>query len=291
MTPVGDRPLALVTGASGFIGRAVVDAAPGPVRVLHHRTPPMSGHPSIHGDLLDPTADFAAWTHEVGRVLHLARPAAGSGWRRRRIARRTNVATGRFVAHLLREDVQALAVHGSLSYGDRGEDLVQTSDPVRPTGYATAYARGEAPWRAAVDAGHLALVRAPWVLGPGSWFDMLYAGPTVPVIEGGQAWMSIVTTDGLARWLWTQSEARGVLHPPLLARLRQADFAMTVAEVRGVPTTDVGASLLTARHGHDATRSIVASLRLDDGHGDLSEGEPARAALRDAVHAVVASRS
>lgn len=291
MTSVGDSPLALVTGASGFVGRAVVDAAPGPVRVLHHRTPPSSGHPSVHGDLLDPNADFAAWTHEVGRVLHLARPAAGSGWRRRRVARRTKAATGRFVAHLQREGLQALAVHGSLSYGDRGEDLVRTSDPVRPTGYAKAYACGEAPWRDAVDAGHLALVRAPWVLGAGSWFDMLYAGPTVPVISGGHAWMSIVTTDGLARWLWTQEEARGVLHPPMLARVRQAAFAETVAEVRGVPTTEVGVPFLTARYGHDAARSIVASLRLDDGHGDQSEGERARAALRDAVQAVVASRS
>lgn len=291
MTQVGEAPLSLVTGASGFIGTAVVQHAQGPLRLVQHRRPLTGEHALIEGDLLDASTDFGTWTKGVDRVLHLARPAAGSAWRRRRVAARTVDGAKRFVAHLLDTGLHGLAVHGSLSYGDRGEDLVGPESSIHPVGYAKAYARGEAPWRHAAEQGRLGVVRAPWVLGPGSWFDLLYTGPTVPVFDEGHAWMSIVTREGLARWLWTQHEAKGVFHPPLLARVRQRDFASLVAKARGVPTAAMPSTALAAQHGRQARAAIMASLRLDDGRGETSESEQAMAALEDALHDVVAGRS
>ena len=165
----------------------------------------------VRGDLLEPGLPWSSWLDGMTRLVHAARPSAGTDRGRRRIAKRTAVANEALLSAAHTHGVPALAVHGSLSYGDRGEAMVHAGADVNPIGYAEAYAVGEAPWRARVGPG-CTVVRAPWILGPGSWFSMLYGGPTVPCFGDGSMWMSIVDVDAFASWVWTVAdEAPGAL--------------------------------------------------------------------------------
>ena len=168
-----------------------------------------------------------------------------------------------------------ILMHGSLSYGHRGEDLVHADSILNPVGYAKAYSIGEKPW---VDylhsGGGVKIVRAHWVLGPGSWFEMLYCDQTIPLFGAGRQWMSLVSLESLADFTWSiLSDEPGVYHPPLLYRCRQSEFAKIVSEIRGVGISVVSRSDLTRKYGKMATDSICSSIRLDDGNGMTSESE------------------
>ena len=152
---------------------------------------------------------------------------------------------------------------------------MHTDSILNPVGYAKAYSIGERPW---VDylhsGGGVKIVRAPWVLGPGSWFEMLYCEEKIPVFGDGSQWMSLVSVESLADFTWSVlSDEPGVYHPQLLYRCRQSDFAKIVSEIRGVAISVVSRSGLTRKYGKMATDSICSSIRLDDGNGMSSESE------------------
>ena len=185
--------------------------------------------------------------------------------------------------------VHVVAVHGSLSYGCQGENEIKPGDDLHPVGFAEAYALAEGPLRQFAEAGGQASVfRAPWVLGSGSWYAQMYAkGPSVPVLGRGHQWMSLVTVEDLAVQIWeaVMTQQRGVIHPTLLHRCRQADFARTVSDITHRPLSKVGRWRLW-RWEPQMRRSVMASIRLSDGHGERSESERSRAALREALLAI-----
>ena len=155
--------------------------------------------------------------------------------------------------------VPALAVHGSLSYGDRGEAMVHAGADVNPIGYAEAYAVGEAPWRARVGPGYRRARPASLVPVRGSrcsTADRLY-----PVL--------VTEACGCPSWMWTPrvvgvtvaDEAPGVVvHPPLLVRCRQRDFAARVGEARGATIEAWSEARTRKAYGKQAAASIFASL-------------------------------
>ena len=158
---------------------------------------------------------------------------------------------------------------------------MQTDSILNPVGYAEAYSIGERPW---VDylysGGGVKVVRAPWVLGPGSWFEMLYCDEKIPVFGDGSQWMSLVSVESLADFTWSVlGDVPGVYHPPLLYRCRQSDFAKIVSEIRGVGTSVVSRPHLTRKYGKMATDSICSSMRLDDGNGMSSESDSSQEKL------------
>ena len=279
MTSLSTSHPTFLTGATGFVGRALLDRADRSLRVLAHTTPVEAQHEVVHGDLLETGHPWSAWFEGMTRLVHAARPSAGTDRGRRRIAKRTAAGNEALLLAAQAHAVPALAVHGSLSYGDCGEALVHSGTEVRPVGYAEAYAVGEAPWRARAGPA-CTVVRAPWILGPGSWFSMLYSGPTVPCFGDGSMWMSIVELESFASWVWTTADEApgGVVHPPLLVRCRQRDFAERVAHARGVGVETWTSSRTRRAHGKHAAASIFASLRMDDGQGEAAEES---AALRD----------
>ena len=73
------------------------------------------------------------------------------------------------------------------------------------------------------------LIRAPWILGTGSWFDLIYATGPVPVHDGRSP---LDVHRGRARvgHMGMAIEPAGggrILHAPLLARVRQRTFAQS----------------------------------------------------------------
>ena len=288
MTSLTAPQPALLTGASGFVGRRLLHSADRPLRVLAHASPVESEHEVVRGDLLEPGLPWSSWLDGMTRLVHAARPSAGTDRGRRRIAQRPAGANEALLSAAHAHGVPALAVHGSLSYGDRGEAMVHAGAEVNPIGYAEAYAVGEAPWRARAGPG-CTVVRAPWILGPGSWFSMLYGGPTVPCFGDGSMWMSIVDVDAFASWVWTVADEApgGVVHPPLLVRCRQRDFAARVAEARGATIEAWSEARTRKAYGKQAAASIFASLRMEDGHGDAAEGPESLLDLEQVLQSVI----
>ena len=187
---------ALLTGASGFVGRRLLHSADRPLRVLAHSSPVDLEHEVVRGDLLEPGLPWTSWLDGMTRLVHAARPSAGTDRGRRRIAKRTAVANEALLSAAHTHGVPALAVHGSLSYGDRGEAMVHAGADVNPIGYAEAYAVGEAPWRAPV--------------GPGAP-SCAPRGSLVPVrgsrcSTADRLYLVLVTEAcGCPSWMWTPS--------------------------------------------------------------------------------------
>lgn len=267
----------LVTGGSGFIGSRIIKASTSNIRALVHKEAVEGSKiDRVYGDFLSGENQFKKWIDGVNSIIHAARPSSGNAAGRYRIARRTRKANLSMVSVVKESKIPStVLMHGSLSYGHRGEDLVHTDSILNPVGYAEAYSIGERPW---VDylysGGGVKVVRAPWVLGPGSWFEILYGDETIPVFGDGGQWMSLVSVESLADFTWSiLSDEPGVYHPPLLYRCRQSDFAKIVNEIRGVGISVVSRSDLTRKYGRMATDSICSSIRLDDGNGMASESD------------------
>ena len=267
----------LVTGGSGFIGSTIIKVSPSKIRALVHKEA-VEGNKidRVYGDFLSSENQLEKWIDGVNSIIHAARPSSGNTAGRYRIARRTRKANLSMVSVVKESNIPStILMHGSLSYGHRGEDLVHTDSTLNPVGYAEAYSIGERPW---VDylhsGGGVKVVRAPWVMGPGSWFEMIYCDEIIPVFGDGRQWMSLVSVESLADFTWSiLSDEPGVYHPPLLYRCRQSDFAKIVSEIRGVGTSVVSRSGLTRKFGKMAADSICSSIRLDDGNGMSSESD------------------
>ena len=273
----------LVTGGSGFIGSAIIKASTSNIRALVHKEAVEGNNiDRVYGDFLSGENQFEKWIDGVNSIIHTARPSSGKTAGRYRIARRTRKANISMVSAVKEAKIPStILMHGSLSYGHRGEELVQTDSILNPVGYAEAYSIGERPW---VDylysGGGVKVVRAPWVLGPGSWFEMLYCDEKIPVFGDGSQWMSLVSVESLADFTWSVlSDEPGVYHPQLLYRCRQSDFAKIVSEIRGVAISVVSRSRLTRKYGKMATDSICSSMRLDDGNGMSSESDSSQEKL------------
>ncbi|MEC7460822.1 MAG: hypothetical protein VX891_01920, partial [Candidatus Thermoplasmatota archaeon] len=69
---------ALLTGASGFVGRRLLHTADRPLRVLAHASPVDLEHEVVHGDLLEPGLPWSSWLDGMTRLVHAARPSAGT---------------------------------------------------------------------------------------------------------------------------------------------------------------------------------------------------------------------
>ena len=267
----------LVTGGSGFIGSMIIKASTSNIRALVHKEAVVGNKiDRVYGDFLSSENQLEKWIDGVNSIIHAARPSSGNTAGRYRIARRTRKANLSMVSVVKESNIPStILMHGSLSYGHRGEDLVHTDSTLNPVGYAEAYSIGERPW---VDylhsGGGVKVVRAPWVMGPGSWFEMIYCDEIIPVFGDGRQWMSLVSVESLADFTWSiLSDEPGVYHPPLLYRCRQSDFAKIVSEIRGVGTSVVSRSGLTRKFGKMAADSICSSIRLDDGNGMSSESD------------------
>ena len=277
--------ITFVTGGSGFIGSRIIQASTTDIRALVHKRDVESDKiDRVYGNLLTEQNQFGKWIDGVRSVIHSARPSSGNAIGRYWISRRTRKATGKMISAIKNSNISStIVLHGSLSYGNRDEDLVSTNSELNPIGYSKAYSIGEKPWLDYLDSGgDVKIVRAPWVIGPGSWFDMLYRGDIVPVVEGGSHWMSLVSVESLADFTWSIVDARpGVYHPPLLYRCRQSEFANLVGEIRGMETTEISSSDIARKYGKMVSESISSSIRIDDGNSMVSESEYSNQSLRN----------
>ena len=281
----------LLLGASGFIGQSIVVKAPQHVELTgtYFRNEINSEHGRFECvNYLDTELDWSQLIEPYSCIIVAARANADNGKNRDQVSQRSQTAFAKMIK-AVKESLSKpfiVAVNGSLSYGDRGEELVRTGDEMNPTGFATSYSVAEKPFRDYLkQLNDIAIVRAPWVLGSGSWFAQMYLSPDkIPIIGQGNQWMAVVTVDSLAEYVWqlVEMRTRGVYHPKLISRCRQKNFAHAVQQVTNKQTKKIG-RLGLWRMEKQMRESILASIKMDDGEMNLSEEDSASSELKAAI--------
>jgi nucleoside-diphosphate-sugar epimerase len=289
----------LLVGASGFIGQSIAANMPDGVQLTgtyFQNRLTFENTNSEQFNFLNPDVEWQRIVEQYDCVIIAARVNADNETKRADISRKAKDAFKCFIQAVDESTSKPfiVAVNGSLSYGHRNDDLVKIGDSIAPTGYARSYAIAEQPFREFLAAGNeIAIVRAPWVLGPGSWFPMMYLEPNrVPLIGDGKQWMSLVLVDDLAKYLWdtVTSLKKGIHHPRLTYRCRQKEFATLVHDITSQPIRRLG-RIQRLRMDPQMRESIHASIKLDDGRGDGSEHQDGKKRLISAIETIYASFS
>ena len=281
----------LLLGASGFIGQSIALKVPQHVELTgtYFRNEINSEHGHFECvNYLDTELDWNQLIQPYSCIIVAARANAGNAKNRNKVSQLSQTAFAKMIKAVKKSESKPfiVAVNGSLSYGDRGEELVRTDDEINPTGFAKSYSVAEKPFHEYLkQLNGIAIVRAPWVLGSGSWFTQMYLSPDkIPIIGQGKQWMAVVTVDSLAEYVWQLVEKRslGVYHPKLITRCRQKNFAHAVQRVTKKQTQKIGRFGLW-RLEAQMRESILASIKLDDGGGNHSETEAASRGLEAAI--------
>ena len=284
----------LLLGASGFIGRSIAAKAPDNIELTgtyNQNKPNFGTHDIEQFNYLEPKINWQQVVSKYDCIIIAARANAGTEKSRNSVSKMGQEAFRNFIQAVNESSSKPfiIAINGSLTYGDRGEELIRPNDDIKPTGYARSYAIAEKPFRDFLaDGNKIALIRAPWVLGAGSWFPVMYLAPKqIPILKGGAQWMSILSVDDLADCVWdlVQTPETGVLHPTLTFRCRQKDFAHIVHLVTSKPMRKIGA-LRIRKMELQMRESILASIKLDDGRNDCSENQQSEKRLRTLIEEI-----
>ncbi len=238
----------LVTGATGFIGRALTSAltARGDEVVALTRNPQTAraALPELAAawrwrpvDEPAPAEAFAG----VGAVVNLVGETTAGRWtpaKRRAILETRETATRNLVAGMRGADVGALVSGSALGYyGDRGdEELTEDSEPGR--GFlAEVCVRWEEAAAAAAPA-RVVFLRTGLVIGPGggmlaSLLPLARLGLSGPLGSGGQwwAWAHLDDVVGLALHALDSPGVAGPLNISAPAPARQREFARALGRV------------------------------------------------------------
>jgi nucleoside-diphosphate-sugar epimerase len=279
---------AVVLGASGFLGQAVVNklVVDGwKLRVLVHKTI-VEGLPEDVGVIRGGLSDATFENDEV--VFHCARMRGNGKWGRCLAAWRGRLANQKILRRL--GDVPLVFASGSLMYGDCSERPVFEDAQLRPKSYAREYVMAERPF---LDA-RVMMFRPGWILGPGSWFEWFYLRPaehtgTVPLYGAGKNLMPIIHRDDCAAAMIhvAQTKKPGVYHPPSLAVITQRDFVEQVATELGLPVREVS---LAGRERAEQ-EAFEISINLQSRHTELwKKFVPRFTDLRTALRDVLAGR-
>jgi nucleoside-diphosphate-sugar epimerase len=296
---LADRPVAhaLVLGASGFIGEALVRALVGAgIRttcLVHRRPSPISEAHPLHGSI--DSFGWQALERDPPDVLfHLARIPRRHRFDAPLVRLRNRTANARLLHWLASAPRPPLAlfVGGTLAYGSHGERAVTEETPLAPVSFSRDYHAAEIPWLRARRAGDASILiaRPAWVLGRGSWFGAYFRRPmveqrSVPLYGDGDNWMSLVHLDdcaGLLVHLARRAPPMTVMNLATGPTLRQGELSERLARLTGLPIRRISLDELEARHGRALREAFVFSARVETVHGALAAGYRPRHADLDA---------
>lgn len=298
----------LVTGATGFVGSAVVDAFVG---AGHHvaalvrdpaRVPSRDGVRLHRGDMRDP-GTYAPLVADVDAVVHAAQLAVAGRLTPRRAERlfaADALMTQALADACLTHGRRLVYTGGCFDWGDHGERWIDEDTPAIPSPMGVGHARQARHLQVRHDRDGLDVVRlAPgFVYGPGGLFVSAFVEQArrgrLRCIGAGTNWWSCVHVEDLgAAYLAALVGARPgaayavVDDEPL--RLRELTDLTTDAlghpHVGTVPPALIGLIL-----GRTLVDSLVTSFRIDGRRlRDELDWYPSRPRFRDAVTDVVAS--
>jgi dihydroflavonol-4-reductase len=242
--------LALVTGASGFIGSHLIRALKAvgfEVRALVHKTPlaEIPGISAVVGDILDEEALAEAMVG-VDFVFHLA-AAVGSAVNGAQAFQKTNVNGTEAVLAAARKAAVRRVVHfssiGALGSIKAGETAGEEYLPAPRTPYDRSKFAAEEAARSAVASGiDVVIVRPGWVYGPGDRRTFKFINAVsrrrFALVAGAKARQTPVYIDDLIAGvlLVSQKGRRGTIyHLAGDEILTAAEMTRIVATACGVP--------------------------------------------------------
>lgn len=209
----------LIIGATGFTGSALIDYLSGrddlDVTAVVHNTSASNIRKNIRyiKSSLHKLPALLAEQEPFDFIFHLAR-ISGKRWGNigRLLAGLSgSVANKRLLRTLKFYHSKARIVYlsGSLMYGHNPGKVSMETDKLHPAGFGRYYYHAERPLLNAIHNkdSNIIMLRAPWILGKGSWFTQLYEQhirkhKTVPVYGDEERRMSLVTVEDCARMLW-----------------------------------------------------------------------------------------
>lgn len=147
----------------------------------------------------------------------------------------------------LQKKPKIIYLSGSLMYGNRPGQTVTEDELLNPVGFARYYYLAEKPLLKAIHAGNenIMMLRAPWIIGNGSWFTQLYSSHIhkyhrVPVYGNAERKMSVITVEDCAGMLWhyaNNANYAKVYNIYTWGSIRYADFINTIAAAYNCHTT------------------------------------------------------
>lgn len=169
---------------------------------------------------------------------------------------------------------------GSLMYGDNGKQLVDEDTSLSPTGFAKYYYTAEQPFLEAIDNGatNIILLRAPWVLGLGSWFEQIYLQhiyktKAIPAYGDEDRAMSIITVEDCAAMMWhyaQHSNKGGVYNIYTFQKIILKDLINLISNTTGIKDiTNYTEQALRKMADNTTKASILCEVLLSTKHQDL----------------------
>jgi nucleoside-diphosphate-sugar epimerase len=279
---------AIVIGASGFAGRHLVAALIDEgveVFAVEHRNllTGIDGRHVIKGGVKAVSRNLIDEIRpEV--IFHLARPSFP------RLRKAGRLLAGRYAAflnkRLLREIAHAqcmprlIFASGSLMYGSSPLPSDETA-PLRPYSYARQYYRGEMPVVHSIKAGlfPVMVVRMPWLLGQGSWFEWFYLRTmrqqkAIPLFGNGENKMEIIDVTDAARLLIRIAHTSlppGVYNVISSGAVSQLEFAGKLATLSGLPVKD-HRELFPAGLEQEAFEAFTSNIELTTKFPEIFDG-------------------
>lgn len=209
----------LVLGATGFTGAAFLDYLCNikglSVTALVHNRPPAKRHAQVHylqAALSDIELSFLQ-SGNFDIIFHLARIPGKrwgdvgrtlAGWQGAKANRRLLAAINK-----LDKRPKLIYLSGSLMYGHMPGGKATENSKLNPAGFAKYYLHAEQPILKAINNGadNIMMLRAPWIIGDGSWYKQLYTEHvvkhnSVPIYGNPQRQMSVITVEDCAAMLW-----------------------------------------------------------------------------------------
>ena len=245
----------VVTGGSGFIGGTLLEMLSGKdvevLAVVHRRKIKQDKNVTLL------PGGIAAMTKAViddfspDVIFHCARPTYPQlGRAGRKLAAFRAAGLNKTLLQNLRNSNTSptlFFLSGSLMYGN-GQKAFNESSPLNPVSYARQYYRGEKPVIAAIEDSTLRIkvVRLPWVLGNGSWFQWFYLDTirqhrAIPRFGDGSNYMEIIDIRDVTEILWQMAATpspSGIINVPASKPRTQAEFLSFLSRMFEVPVVD-----------------------------------------------------
>ena len=268
------KPHVLVLGGGGFIGRAVVADLLGRgcrVTGLVRNTPLPEGAVSVRGDIRD--FDWRQLEADLpDAIVHLARIPGRrrlSRWWAGRQGKRASERLLRWLESLDRPP-HSVYVSGTLVYGDRGTLPTDESAPLHPIAFQRDYVKAELPFLEALGRLPVSVVRPPWVIGPGSWFQQFYVQAVrysgkLTQFGAGQNLMSLIQVQDCAAQISAVAlggeAVRGrIFNTCAVPAITHEAFVRLSAEVLGCGITKVSESELRRKYGQTVYEALTFSM-------------------------------
>lgn len=280
----------LVTGATGFAGSVLLEylsALEGlDITAIVHKKPAVFVSSNIRyvRSSLHALPGFLSKEEAFDVIFHLAR-ISGKGWGNlgRLIAGLQGAIINRRILQAVKKhhgNARLVYLSGSLMYGHNpGKKFVET-DELNPTGFGRYYYYAERPLINSIsnDNSNTIMLRAPWILGKGSWFSQLYERhmlekKSVPVYGNENRRMSVTTVEDCARMLWhytLNAPHAGIYNIYTFGDVSYSSFIEGI--VKAYPQT--GKTLYTQTDmqrimDKTTTSSILCEVVLDTNHKEL----------------------